>query len=99
VRDGGGWDGANVDDILIRAEPGSNGMCLDPDGEHVYICQHPLRRVIRVKLGSIPAGSRMCDNPDLFTVVADRTPHGTVFNSPNDVCVGPDGVSPARNCP
>lgn len=92
VRDGGGWDGSNVDDIESRAEPGSNGMALDPDGEHVYVCQHPLRRVIRVKLGAITPGTRMCDNEEHFTVVADKTPDGKVFNSPNDVCVGPDGA-------
>ena len=92
VRDAGGWDGSNIEDIETLAEPGSNGMHIDPsDPEHVFICQHPLRRVIRVKLGAIKPGTRMCDNEEHWTVVADKTPSGGRLNSPNDVCVGSDG--------
>ena len=92
VRDAGGWDGSNIEDIETLAEPGSNGMHIDPsDPEHVFICQLPLRRVIRVKLGAIKPGTRMCDNEEHWTVVADKTPSGGRLNSPNDVCVGSDG--------
>jgi hypothetical protein len=46
-----GYDGSNIESYASLAEPGSNGMCLDP--EHpgdVIICQHALARVIRTKL-------------------------------------------------
>ena len=93
VRDAGGWDGSNIEDIETLAEPGSNGMHIDPsDPEQVFICQHPLRRVIRVKLGAITPGTRMCENEEHWTVVADKTPSGGRLNSPNDVCVGSDGA-------
>eukprot|EP01052_Picozoa_sp_SAG31_P029844 SAG31_NODE_3006_length_4794_cov_3.365495_2_plen_66_part_00 len=64
-------------------------MCVDTaDPEWVFICQHPLHRVIRCKLGSVPAGSRLCDHPELWTVIADSTKAGLSLNSPNDVVVG-----------
>ena len=91
--DGGGWDGTNVPDIAERAEPGSNGMCLDPSAPGwVYVCQHPTHRVVRARLGAMAPGSRFCDNAEHFEVVCDSTSEGVPLNSPNDVVTGPDGA-------
>jgi gluconolactonase len=70
-----GYAGA---DIGRYAQPGSNGLTVDPQGRLV-ICQHGNRRVVRVE----PRGN--------LTVLADRY-QGRRLNSPNDVVVRADGT-------
>jgi gluconolactonase len=83
-------DISNVGDL---AEPGSNGMTLDPSSPcHIYICQQLLRRVVRANIGMFKPGSRFAENSEHFTVVADAAPDGSPFNSPNDVVVSSDGA-------
>ena len=65
-------------DVGRYAQPGSNGLTLDPQGR-LLICQHGERRVVRVE----PRGN--------LTVVADRF-EGRRLNSPNDVVARSDGT-------
>jgi gluconolactonase len=70
--------GYSGSDIGRFAQPGSNGLTLDPQGRLV-ICQHGNRRVIRVE----PHGN--------LTVLADRY-LGKRLNSPNDLVFRSDGT-------
>ena len=63
-----GYEGSRTDFV----EPGSNGLILDPKG-NLVLCEHGDRRVSRVDLASKKK-----------TVLADKTPEGKRFNSPND---------------
>src|SRR6266540_3558443 len=65
-------------DIGRYAQPGSNGLAVDPEGR-LAICQHGNRRVIRVN----PHGD--------ITVLADRY-GGKRLNSPNDLVFRSDGT-------
>ncbi|MCV2491942.1 SMP-30/gluconolactonase/LRE family protein [Geodermatophilus sp. YIM 151500] len=65
-------------DIGRFAQPGSNGLALDPQGR-LTICQHGNRRVLRVE----PHGDT--------TVLADRY-QGKQLNSPNDLVYRSDGT-------
>ncbi|RYD45468.1 MAG: SMP-30/gluconolactonase/LRE family protein, partial [Verrucomicrobiaceae bacterium] len=60
------------------AEPGSNGLAVDNDGNLLF-CEHGDRRI-----------SRLSKNGGKMTV-ADRF-EGKRFNSPNDIAVHPDGT-------
>lgn len=60
------------------AEPGSNGLALDPEGRLVF-ARHGERDIVRRE----PDGS--------LTVLADRY-QGKRLNSPNDLVYGPDGA-------
>lgn len=60
------------------AEPGSNGMALDPKGR-LLICQHGMRRVIRL------------ETDGRQTVIADQY-EGKRLNSPNDVVAHSSGA-------
>lgn len=84
--DSGGFDGGNVEDFETLFEPGSNGMALH-DG-WLYICQHPTRRVVRIKLDGL-AGQPFHTTD--FEVVADASPEGKRLNAPNDVIVAANG--------
>jgi gluconolactonase len=66
----------------LRAEPGSNGLLLDPQGRLV-LCQHGDRRLARMDAPlSAPAPK--------YVTLADRH-EGKRFNSPNDACYKSDG--------
>lgn len=56
-----------------KDEPGSNGIVLAPDGEHIILCQHGDRRVVKMNL----------KKKGKFTVLADKY-MGKRLNSPND---------------
>jgi gluconolactonase len=70
-----GYTGA---DIGRYAQPGSNGLTFDPEGQ-LTICQHGNRQIIRVE----PHGNT--------TVLADRYA-GKRLNSPNDLVYASDGT-------
>ncbi|MGY1699428.1 SMP-30/gluconolactonase/LRE family protein [Geodermatophilus sp. SYSU D00766] len=74
-RSHSGYAGA---DIGRFAQPGSNGLALDPQGR-LTLCQHGNRRVLRVE----PHGD--------VTVLADRY-QGRRLNSPNDLVYRSDGT-------
>jgi len=65
-------------DIGRFAQPGSNGLTVDPQGR-LTLCQHGNRRVLRVE----PHGN--------LTVLADRY-QGRRLNSPNDLVYRSDGA-------
>lgn len=70
-----GYEGKRTDFL----EPGSNGLLLDPKG-NLVLCEHADRRVSRVDLATKKK-----------TVLADKTPEGKRFNSPNDACFKSNG--------
>ncbi|CAJ1436696.1 unnamed protein product [Effrenium voratum] len=82
----GGFDGSNVPGHEMLFEVGSNGMALHE--EHLYVCQHPTHRVVRIALADLTPG-RFCEKK--FQVLADSF-EGRRLNSPNDVVLGPDGA-------
>ena len=90
MEQSGGYDGHNVPDYELVFEPGSNGMALR--GDTLFICQHAMRRVVKVEVSKIVPGSRFCESD--FALVADAF-QGARLNSPNDVIVGPDGSAPS----
>lgn len=83
----GGHDGSNVPGFDEIFEPGSNGMALH--GDSLVICQHPTRRVVRVKLSDLKPGTPFHAND--FEVIAGRSPEDRSLNAPNDVIVAPNG--------
>eukprot|EP00040_Diaphanoeca_grandis_P007411 m.40834 g.40834 ORF g.40834 m.40834 type:complete len:368 (+) comp18631_c0_seq2:140-1243(+) len=90
ITNGGGYDGKNCPDISSLAEPGSNGMTIDPrHPSTVVICQHPTHRVVKSNIGEAKPGTPFHELD--FTVVADNI-DGKPFNSPNDVVVAMDGA-------
>ena len=80
--------GIDPNDHPNVAEPGSNGMASDPNDPQsaVYICQQGKRRIIRCRLSDHVMGMPLESCPG-FEVIADKTPDGRPFNSPNDVVV------------
>ena len=89
ASESGGYDGSNVENYSQLFEPGANGMALA--GDDVVICQHPTRRVIRMKLDALAnmGGAQMCTAA--FDIVAEAAANGRPLNAPNDVIVAPDG--------
>jgi len=89
ATEAGGYDGSNVPDFEQLFEPGANGMALV--GDELTICQHPTRRVIRMKLAELKKlnGGKICEAA--FEVLAHTAPNGKPFNAPNDVVVAPSG--------
>jgi len=85
----GGFDGTNVPDYDSLFEPGANGMLLA--GDDVILCQHPTRRLIRMKFRDLKElrGRPICEAP--HEVLADTAPNGRRFNAPNDVIMAPNG--------
>jgi len=83
--------GIDPKDHPYLAEPGSNGMAADPsDPSLVYVCQQAKRRIVRCRLSDHAPGAPLELCPG-FEVVADATPNGRPFNSPNDVIVMKNG--------
>lgn len=79
--------GIDPKDHPTIAEPGGNGMAADPnDTSLVYICQQGKRRIIRCRLPDHLPGAPLEKCPG-FEVIADLTPNGRRFNSPNDIIV------------
>lgn len=80
---------SEIDHFDSLFEPGSNGTTLH-EGQ-LYVCQHPLRRVVRTTPAALDAlgGGPMWESG--FEVVADRSPEGRRLNAPNDVIVSPGG--------
>ncbi len=66
------------DDSDVK-EPGSNGMTVDPEGRLVF-CDHGNRRVARLE-----------KDGKTKTTLADKTPEGKRFNSPNDLVYKSNG--------
>uniref|UniRef100_A0A6U6RLD3 SMP-30/Gluconolactonase/LRE-like region domain-containing protein n=1 Tax=Zooxanthella nutricula TaxID=1333877 RepID=A0A6U6RLD3_9DINO len=85
----GGFDGGNVPNFDALFEPGANGMALV--GDDIVICQHPTRRVIRMKLCELRQlkGRPICEAN--FEVLAQAAPSGRPLNAPNDVIVASNG--------
>lgn len=83
----GGYDGRNVPNFDELFEPGSNGMALHAD--HLYVNQHPTRRVVRIPLTELKPGAPFHESK--FEVLADKSPEGRPLNAPNDVVVAGNG--------
>ena len=67
----------------LRAEPGSNGLLLDPQGRLV-LCQHGDRRVARMD-------APLSDPKPKYVTLADKW-DGKRLNSPNDACYHSSGA-------
>ena len=63
-------------------------MAADPsDPSLVYICQQGKRRIVRCRLQEHPKPGAPLETCPGFEVIADLTPSGRPFNSPNDIIV------------
>merc|ERR1712046_544784 len=85
LRNSGGYNKAteNVPHYDRKYEPGSNGMTADKNEEYLFICQHALHRVLKIKISEVNVGDEIhsvTDAEELAPQYQDKP-----LNAPNDI--------------